>query len=206
MPRNTALLLAAGLIGIVAVMAQRPPFPQAWPIQEAPPEFGRAISQADLIVISLQDALLRELREGLARGGPAAAIRSCHVDTIGLAQRLAWSEGIEAGRTSDRLRNQQNAPRPWAAPIVAGNAGRRAEDVPGFVVDLGPKLGVLRPIAEGPMCRSCHGPQEGIDPAVRRTLAGMYPRDRAVGFARGEIRGWFWVEMPKEQAARRRQP
>jgi hypothetical protein len=190
----------------MAVMGQRPSPPQTWPIQEAPQQFRLAVSQADLIAITLQAQLLRELREGLARGGPASAVSSCHVDTIGLAQRLAWSDGIEAGRTSDRLRNPQNAPRPWAAPLVAENAGRRAEDVPGFVVDLGPKLGILRPIAEGPLCGNCHGSREDIDPAVRTTLAGMYPRDRAVGFTPGEIRGWFWVEMPKDDTGRRRQP
>ena len=26
-----------------------------------------------------------------------------------------------------------------------------------------------------------------------------YPRDRAVGFTNGEIRGWFWVELSKPE-------
>jgi hypothetical protein len=46
------------------------------------------------------------------------------------------------------------------------------------------------------MCAGCHGPAAGISQAVRTELADRYPSDRAVGFADGEIRGWFWVEIP----------
>jgi hypothetical protein len=58
-------------------------------------------------------------------------------------------------------------------------------------------VGVLRPIAQRPICANCHGPADSISPAVRHLLTERYPVDRAVGFADGEIRGWFWVEMPK---------
>jgi hypothetical protein len=116
---------------------------------------------------------------------------------VGAIQRLARAEGIAAGRTSDRLRNPANAPRAWAAPLVTANAGRLARDIDGFAVDLGNAVGVLRPIAERPMCASCHGPAAKMAPAVSAALEARYPADRAVGFAEGEIRGWFWVEVPK---------
>ena len=112
-------------------------------------------------------------------------------------RRVGRQEGIAAGRTSDRLRDPTNAPRPWAAPLVRANAGRTARSVEGFAVDLGDKVGVLRPIVERPMCAGCHGPAEKLHPAVKLALTERYPADRAVGFVDGEIRGWFWVEMPK---------
>jgi hypothetical protein len=89
--------------------------------------------------------------------------------------------------------------RTWAAPLVKANAGRLARDVDGFAVDLGNVVGVLRPIAERPMCASCHGPAGKISPPVNAALKHRYPADRAVGFAEGEIRGWFWVEVPKKR-------
>jgi hypothetical protein len=55
----------------------------------------------------------------------------------------------------------------------------------------------LRPIVEQPMCGSCHGPADKIAPAVAAALKHRYPNDRAVGFLNGEIRGWFWVEVPR---------
>jgi hypothetical protein len=185
------------LVSIASLTGQSPPSSASWSIREAPPEYRVIIARADLIIVTMHDALLRELREGLAGGGPATAIRSCHVDVTGVTQRLGRGEGIAAGRTSDRLRNPTNAPRPWAAALVTANAGRRAREVDGFAVDLGDKLGVLRPIAQQTMCAGCHGPADRIGANVRQVLADRYPTDRAVGFSEGDIRGWFWVEMPK---------
>jgi Protein of unknown function (DUF3365) len=169
----------------------------SWPIAGAPAELRPVVARADLIIISMHDSVVRELTDAFSRGGPDSAMASCHLDATFLSQRIGREEGIAAGRTSDRLRNPTNAPRPWAAPLVRANAGRQAKSVDGFVVDLGDRVGVLRPIAERPMCAGCHGPADKLSPAVRRALADRYPVDRAVGFADGEIRGWTWVEMPK---------
>jgi hypothetical protein len=166
-------------------------------IAGAPPELRPHIARADLIVTSLHDSMIRELNEALDKGGAPFAMKSCHIDVIGAIHRLGRYEGIAAGRTSDRLRSPTNAPRRWAAPLVAANAGRKARDVDGFAVDLGDKVGVLRPIAERPMCASCHGSKNTLSPAILHDLGERYPVDRATGFEEGEIRGWFWVEMPK---------
>lgn len=186
------------LLSAAALQAQAPATAEkSWRINEAPSELRYAISRADTIVASLQDTHLRELTEALDRGGPAGAIRSCHIDVIGVIQRIGRQEGIAAGRTSDRLRLPTNAPKPWAAALVRENAGRQASSVEGFAVDLGKTVGVLRPIAHRPVCASCHGAADTFSPAVRDALRDSYPRDRATGFAVGEIRGWYWVEMPK---------
>jgi len=183
-----------------AVHAQSPAHGTAWPINEAPAELRPAISRADVIVASMHDALLWELNSALEQGGPVLAIKSCHIDAARVSQRVGREEGLAAGRTSDRLRNPLNAPRPWAAPIVKANAGRRARDVPGFAVDLGDKVGVLRPIAHRARCGSCHGPSGQFSSAIRAELQARYPSDRAVGFDEGDIRGWYWVEIPKKRS------
>jgi len=188
------LALAVALMA-TAAGAQTPP--KAWPASEAPAELRPAISRADLVIVGMQDSVLRELNDALSRGGPGTAIAFCHLDASVVVQRLGRTDGIAAGRTSDRLRNPSNLPRPWAAPLVQANAGKQARSVEGFAVDLGDKVGVLRPIAERALCAGCHGPAEALSPAVRSVLADRYPVDRAVGFKEGEIRGWFWVEMPK---------
>ena len=191
------VVLLCTLVLAAAAQAQSPLPPGTWRAPEAPAELRYALSRADLIVASMQDALLRELTGALQQGGPAFAIKSCHIDVAGIIHRIGRQEGVAAGRTSDRLRSPTNAPRPWAAALVAANAGRRVREVPGFVVDLGDKVGVLRPIAQRPMCAACHGAADTLEASVRGELRDRYPRDQAVGFAEGEIRGWFWVEMPK---------
>src|SRR5687767_12697086 len=162
--------------------AQSPLPPGTWRIAEAPAELRYPISRADLIVVSMQDALVRELTNALDQGGPTFAIQSCHIDVIGAIQRIERGAGIAAGRTSDRLRNPTNVPRAWASPLVAAYAGRSAREVDGFVRDLGDKVGVLRPIAQRSMCASCHGPAKTLDPGVFAALRDRYPKDRAIGF------------------------
>ncbi len=184
----------AVILAATAVQAQTDLPPGTWPIGKAPAEWRQAIAHADLVVVSLHDALRRELTQAFAQGGPAFAIKACHIDVAGASGRA----GIPAGRTSDRLRNPANVPPEWGAPLVAASGVRRlARDADGFVVDLGRSLGVLRPIVHQSMCNSCHGPADRIDPAVRATLAARYPADRAIGFTEGQLRGWFWVEVPK---------
>ena len=200
MSRIASALLLVGLLTPAPIRSTQSPAPaQAYKISQAPPELRREIQRGDLVIISLQDAMLAELTRDMDQGGPALAVRSCHLDTTSAAYRIAKQEGIQAGRTSDRLRVPTNLPKPWAAPLVAQYAGRRAADVEGFAVDLGDRVGVLRPMTERPMCQACHGDRDQLDPRVRQELDERYPRDRALSFKPGEVRGWFWVEVPKQQ-------
>jgi hypothetical protein len=191
------LLTGALLLAAAVPLAQTTVPERFWKAAEAPAELKYYVSRADLVVAAMQDALRRELTQALEAGGPAHAVNACHIDVIGVTQRVGRESGVAAGRTGDRLRNPTNAPRAWAAPIVRSYAGRAARDVDGFAVDLGDAVGVLRPIAHREMCASCHGPADRLDPAVRTVLADRYPADKATGFREGEIRGWFWVEVKK---------
>ena len=100
--------------------------------------------------------------------------------------------------TSAHLRNPANAPPAWAAAIVQRYADHRKATVDGFAIDLGDRVGVMRPVREAPICASCHGPEQDLGPGVRERIAARYPADRATGFREGEIRGWFWVEVPQQ--------
>lgn len=194
---HTRLGLVVCVAAILSAGAGQVPQQEAWSIDQAPSELRPAISRADVIIASVQNALIAELTDALQRGGPMKAISACHLDAIALTQRVGREEGLAVGRTSDRLRSPTNAPRDWAAAIVKEYSGRRASDVAGFAVDLGSRVGVMRPIAQRPMCMGCHGPADRLSPGVRSVLEDRYPADRAVGFREGEIRGWYWVEVPK---------
>lgn len=184
-----ACLFAGLLLGAAARAAvQGPPI---YPVDDAPASLRPAIQRGDLAIVALQSAILTELSRELGRGGAVAAMSFCHLDAAGHSRRIGREEGIVAGRTSDRLRNPSNAPKPWAAPIVARYAGTPAAGVDGFAVDLGDTVGVMRPIAHRRMCSTCHGPGEALNPAVAAELKTRYPRDRATGFREGDLRGWF---------------
>jgi hypothetical protein len=98
---------------------------------------------------------------------------------------------VMIGRTSDRLRNPGNVAPSWAKSVLA----ERPEQERVLVHPDG-SLGVVLPIRIAPTCLACHGPSDSIEPAVREALAAMYPQDQATGYAAGDLRGWFWVEVP----------
>lgn len=186
----------AGLAILLCVL-QAPSHP-SWRVQEAPADLRPAIQRAELIIVELQGALLAELGRALQASGETGALRSCHLDAIHVTQRIGRERGIAVGRTSDRLRSPTNAPRAWAAPIVSRFAGARYEGVNTYVVDLGDRIGVMRPIPTGRACLGCHGPADSLSAGVRRELGQSYPADRGVGFREGDLRGWFWVEIAKD--------
>lgn len=173
---------------------------EEWPtyaIADTPAALRPALQRGDRLVTSLQSTLTSHLQRELDAKGPAGALEACHLDVTWAAYRVARDEGLAAGRTASRLRNPTNAPRPWARRIVQQHENSAARGLDGFVVDLGDRIGLLRPIEELPICAACHGPEQRLSPAIRPTLAQCYPADCAIGFKDGDIRGWFWVEVPK---------
>jgi len=159
--------------------------------------FPAETARAEQAMNQLQTALLGRLRSAMEAGGPAAAVDVCRTEARTLAEEVALKMGIELGRTSHRVRNPANAPRPWARAIVEGSAGVKAAAEQIRVVDLGDRVGVLRPIGTAEACARCHGAADEVRRNIGATLAAVYPEDRAVGFAAGDLRGWFWAEVPK---------
>lgn len=161
------------------------------------PELAPALARADAAIDALRQRLFARLNELLVQGGPISAIRVCSGEAPGIAKEIGEAHRVELGRTSFKVRNAANAPRRWAAELVQAAAGKKASEVGPLVVDLGDRLGVLRPIGVMPACTRCHGAAEGIDADVRAELARRYPQDQATGFTAGDLRGFMWAEVAK---------
>jgi len=196
----------------MTLQSRRAPLPGAVPIAAAivlvlaaalgagsPPQaaFPAEIAKAEQAMNELQQALLAKLTAAMASGGPAAAVGVCRTDARAIADAVAKKHGIELGRTSHRVRNPANAPRAWARMIVDGGSGAAASAEKVRTVDLGERIGVLRPIGTAETCTRCHGAEDEVRRNIGATLAAAYPEDRATGFAPGDLRGWMWAEVPK---------
>lgn len=140
---------------------------------------------------ALASGLQRRLRSALEEGGPSSGIEACRKAAPEIAREVAAERHVKIGRTSFRLRNPENGPPGWAAALV-----ERREEETAYLAGPEGEFGALFPIRVAPACVSCHGPGDEIPPAVRETLARLYPEDRATGFRQGDLRGWFWVEVP----------
>lgn len=135
--------------------------------------------------------LLTELQTALADGGPAHGIAVCRNRAPAIAHEVSTARDVRIGRTSFRLRNPDNAAPEWAAATLAARP-----DAPTLLRGPAERLGALFPIRLQPQCVMCHGTEDQIAPAAREALQAHYRDDAATGFAPGELRGWFWVEVP----------
>lgn len=138
---------------------------------------------------SLQSALLG----ALADGGPDRAIDVCATEAPRLADAAA-KDGLRLGRTASRLRNPENRPPPWVAPLLDELAKSPAEGAHRTVALPGGRAGYVEAIVMKPLCGTCHG--ESVAPELRSRISSRYPRDEATGFREGDLRGVFWVEVP----------
>jgi hypothetical protein len=177
-----AALLGGGLALIALACTSAPPQREAeWA------ERGAAA------VAPFKRALLSELTQALAAGGPEHALSVCRLRAPALAREASTSARV--GRASHRLRNPANQPPAWAVPLLAEYVeGKRRE--PSVVALRRGRAGYVEPIHTAPLCLTCHG--EAVAPALAETLRAQYPDDRATGFRPGELRGVFWAELPAE--------
>lgn len=167
---------------------------------EPSPRLAASVETAEAAIDALQRRLSARLLEELKKGGPARAVAVCRDEAPALTAETGRAQGVRVGRTSHRLRNPRNAAPPWMERFVQAGAGKKAASVKPAVVDLGDRVGVVRPIATGVLCLQCHGPAERLSPELRAFVAKAYPNDRAVGFEEGDLRGFIWAEAPTRPA------
>lgn len=141
----------------------------------------------------LASTLKGELMDAIQSKGPVHAIEVCHTRAPQIATDVARSEGVRIGRTSQRLRNDSNVAPSWMSQVVDENS----PELNAFAATDG-ALAVAYPIMLENACVMCHGSDEQVPAAVRAEIDERYPSDRARGYAPGDLRGWFWVEVPPE--------
>ncbi len=172
---------------------ERDPARQVWifRMDPRPSAKGPGLAEGAALLAPFKRELQQALREGMAEG-TAAAIASCRVRAPLIAEQLS-SDRVRVGRTSHRLRNPANAGPAWVTPVLAAYRADASDRAPRLVPLEGGGSGYVEPIVVQPLCLGCHG--SDLAPDVAERLAALYPEDRAVGFATGDLRGVFWAEL-----------
>jgi hypothetical protein len=168
--------------------------PRSYRLGEVPSELTEPVAAADSAITTLQQRLMTRLGEELAAGGPLQAVQVCRDEAQTITAEVEHSTGLAVGRTSHRLRNATNAPRPWARTHLEAAARTGTAEPIAVVAD--DRVGVLRPIFVAAPCLQCHGDAQQIAPDVLAALRAAYPDDHAIGFRDGDLRGFFWAEAP----------
>ena len=185
-----------------AVLIAACTFPVAVTAQDAPANTAE-IAKARAAIKGLGENLKAALVGALQSGGPVAAIEACKTSAPTIAAEQTKAHGVKVGRTALLVRNPDNAPDAWERKVLEGFVakidGGAAVDTldQGEVVDADGKK-VFRYMKAIPMaaepCMICHGGD--IKPEITAEITKRYPKDQAVGFMPGKLRGAFTVTVP----------
>jgi hypothetical protein len=146
-----------------------------------------------------------ELKQELARGGPAGAIGVCRDAAPEIAGKLSRQSGARVARVSLKTRNPLlGTPDAWEQAVLAefdrrAAAGEKPETLEyseTVTEPQGRSFRYMKAIPVQPLCLACHGTAEMIAPEVAQRLQGDYPHDRARGYTVGQIRGAVTIKRP----------
>jgi len=196
MKRNFYIVTLATLIAFVGChrqeVTQAPPSTQQPAQLESLTEVQQG-QRSDAIAAKekLFQSLLGALMTSIGENGIADSIHVCKTKAPELSESVGNAAGLKIGRTSFSLRNSSNKPPAWAVSFVND---RVEEEVNVELEDNG--LGLLLPIRLLDACIKCHGDANSLDANVTKAIQSHYPDDEATGFATGDLRGYFWIEVP----------
>jgi Protein of unknown function (DUF3365) len=154
-------------------------------------------AEARKVASEVPPKLLATLSAAIDKGGPDGAIAVCRDEAPKLAKAASEQSGWSIRRVSLRQRNPKAAPDAWERAALedfdrraaAGESPATLEKAE-LVNEGGQQVQrYMRALPTQQLCLACHGNAVSLSPAVSARLKELYPDDRAVGYAVGEIRG-----------------
>lgn len=162
----------------------------------AEPAVDAETARAQAAINDLGQRLRSALVARMQAEGPVGAVAFCHQEAPAIAASVASTHGLSIGRTSDRHRSPQNAPTEWQQAVLADFAQKFAAGAEPQTLEHSERGATFRYArgirVEGP-CLACHG--SAVPAPVKAAIDARYPQDRATGYAEGDLRGLFWVEI-----------
>jgi hypothetical protein len=188
-----------GALGVMFGLGMAALASPAWSGDEAKNAAGpdaALAAQARGIVSGFSKKLKGELMSAMKASGPVKAIEVCNTAAPAIAKD-ASTGGWTVGRTSLKLRNENNAPDAWEketlqffeAEKAKGADVSKLEKYITIEKDGVKTFRYMKAIPTAKPCLACHG--GAVADPVKAKLDALYPKDQATGFKPGDIRGAF---------------
>ena len=150
--------------------------------------------KGDSVTTYAQQALGGQLKKAIQEGGPVFAVEFCNTAALQIMDTISNDYGLK--RTALRIRNAKNEPTYKEREILISYQDQLAagKTPKPEVHDMGDgQMLYTKPILlDNPLCLNCHGtPNEQIAPETYLKIRELYPKDEAVGFTFGELRGMW---------------
>nr|WP_319566675.1 DUF3365 domain-containing protein [uncultured Rhodoferax sp.] len=155
------------------------------------------LADARKVAGAVPPKLLEVLNAQIAKEGPASAVTVCHEKAPQMAKTASEQTGWAIRRVSLRNRNPKALPDAWERAALEefdrrAAAGENPATLEKYalVEDAGRKeFRYMKALPVQQVCLACHGASDSLAPEVSERLHTLYPDDKAVGYALGQIRG-----------------
>lgn len=163
-------------------------------ISEQTPEEIR--QKGDKITAVTGQTLSKSVMNAMSKGGISEAVRFCNVAAYPLTDSLAKANQVSIKRTAIRWRNAKNKPSKQEKQLFAAFELEKQQGKISEAKIIKQKNGdwlYAKPIILQAQCQVCHGKLgETLLADNYKTIQKYYPKDKAIGFSTGDIRG-MWV-------------
>lgn len=155
------------------------------------------LDEARKVASAVPPKLLQVLSEEIAKGGVASAVGVCNEQAPKIARAASEQSGWAIRRVSLRNRNPKAVPDNWERAALEEFDRRAAagENPAGLeksamVDESGRKeFRYMKALPVQQMCLACHGTADTLAADAAAKIRTLYPDDKAVGYAAGQIRG-----------------
>lgn len=192
--RNSTLALALLVVGGCSSGPSTSSVPASTPTSASAVTEAQATQTAKETFQQFGKTLKAELQKAISEAGPVNAVEVCHARAPQIAEEISKARGFSMGRSSHRLRNQNNAPDEDIARYLEKYSAS-GKEAPVAAVSTDEGWTVIAPIITQPLCVTCHGDPKTFSPELTQALNKYYPNDKATGFKPGDLRGVFWARL-----------
>ena len=155
------------------------------------------LDEARKVAGAVPPRLLTVLNEEITKNGPASAITVCNEKAPQMDRAASEQTGWAIRRVSLRNRNTKAVPDAWERAAleefdrrVAAGDNPAALEKSGMMEEGNRKeFRYMKALPVQQVCLACHGMADKVLPEVAERLRSLYPEDKAVGYAIGQIRG-----------------
>ena len=155
------------------------------------------LDEARKVASAVPPKLLQVLSAEIAQSGIASAVGVCNEKAPQMAKAASEQSGWAIRRVSLRNRNPKAVPDAWERSALeefdrraaAGESPATLEKS-ALVEEAGRKeFRYMKALPVQQLCLGCHGSSEAVPADVAAKIHTLYPDDKAVGYALGQIRG-----------------
>ena len=158
------------------------------------------LQKSRAVIQELHASLSKEFSIAIKEGEIEKAIDICHKSAQGITNSFK-TDNQSIRRVSLKIRNPKNIPDSYEhEKLMQIERDKIKGKLQTEYYEVTEESGVqyfryLSPIIIKPPCLSCHGEKGKLSPAVLKAIEGKYPKDKAIDYRSGDMRGAFSLKI-----------